>query len=157
MQQGATYLPGFYIFRGERLRDDYIKECKTWTYMVMQNKAQMATFLFKEFQSFFKNLVSSGILQFYIDLSHALQPLDVSCFKPFKIAFRKKRDSVMVKTNNCELNKCTLARQVDKALKQTLINKNIINYDNVVDEDQWGEDGVTTQLLSIATLEKMLE
>jgi len=35
MQQGATYLPGFYIFRGERLRDDYIKECKTWTYMVM--------------------------------------------------------------------------------------------------------------------------
>jgi hypothetical protein len=50
----------------------------------------------------------------------------------------------MVKTNNCELNKCTLARQVDKALKQTLINKNIINYDNVVDEDQWGEDGVTT-------------
>jgi len=28
----------------------------------------MATFLFKEFQSFFKNLISSGILQFYIDL-----------------------------------------------------------------------------------------
>jgi len=50
----------------------------------------------------------------------------------------------MVKNNNCELNKCTLARWVDKALKQTLTNKNTINYDNVVDEDQWGEDGITT-------------
>ncbi len=49
MQQGATYLPCFYISRGEQLRDDYIKECKTWTCMVMQEKAWMTTFLFKEF------------------------------------------------------------------------------------------------------------
>jgi hypothetical protein len=39
---------------------------------------------------------------------HLLQPLDVSCFKPFKIAFKKKKDNAMVKNNHCEPNKCTL-------------------------------------------------
>jgi hypothetical protein len=94
--------------------------------MVMQNKTWMTTFLFKEFQSFFKNLVSNGISQsnthllildghgshvtlkeigqaqtfglYMITLpshtSHALQSLDVSCFKPFKIALRKEREIV---------------------------------------------------------------
>jgi hypothetical protein len=33
---------------------------------------------------------------------------------------------------------------VDKALGQALTNKNIIDFDNVVDEDQWGEDRVAT-------------
>jgi hypothetical protein len=32
--------------------------------------------------------------------SHAFQPLDVSCFQPFKIAFKKERDVVMAK-NRC--------------------------------------------------------
>ncbi len=30
---------------------------------------------------------------------HAFQPLDVACFKPFKIAFRKEKDITMVKRN----------------------------------------------------------
>jgi hypothetical protein len=55
--------------------------------------------------------------------SHALQPLDVSCFKPFKITFRKEKDNAMVKNNHYELNKCTLARWVDKSLDQSLSKK----------------------------------
>jgi hypothetical protein len=49
--------------------------------------------------------------------SHALQPLDVSYFKPFKFAFRQKKDSTMVKNNQCELEKCTLVGRVDKVLE----------------------------------------
>jgi hypothetical protein len=48
--------------------------------------------------------------------SHALQPLDVSNFKPFKTTFRKKRDNAMVNNNHCELDKCTLANWVEKSL-----------------------------------------
>jgi hypothetical protein len=29
--------------------------------------------------------------------SHAFQPLDISCFKPFKTTFRKKKDEAMVR------------------------------------------------------------
>ncbi len=47
--------------------------------------------------------------------SHVLQPLDVNCFKPFKIAFKKERDNVIVENNHCELDKCTLTRWVDKS------------------------------------------
>jgi hypothetical protein len=50
----------------------------------------------------------------------------------------------MVKNNHRELNKCTLAWRVDKALEQALTNKNTIDSNNVVNEDQWGEDGVVT-------------
>jgi hypothetical protein len=39
--------------------------------------------------------------------SHVLQPLDVSCFKPFKTTFRKERNNAMVMNNQCELDKCT--------------------------------------------------
>jgi len=31
--------------------------------------------------------------------SHAFQPLDVVCFKPFKTTFRKERDITMIKRN----------------------------------------------------------
>jgi hypothetical protein len=31
--------------------------------------------------------------------SHALQPLDVNCFKPFKTTFRKEKDKNMFKNN----------------------------------------------------------
>ncbi len=48
--------------------------------------------------------------------SHALQPLDVAYFKPFKSAFRKERDITMVKMNYTEPDKITLAGWVDKAL-----------------------------------------
>jgi hypothetical protein len=29
-------------------------------------------------------------------MSHALQPLNVSCFKPFKTTFRKERDAIIM-------------------------------------------------------------
>ncbi len=51
--------------------------------------------------------------------SHAFQPLDVACFKPFKIAFGKERDIIMVRRNYIELNKITLARWIKKTLDLT--------------------------------------
>jgi len=57
--------------------------------------------------------------------SHALQPLDVSCFKPFETTFKKEKDNAMVKNNNYELEKCTLVIWVNKALDQFLFKKNI--------------------------------
>ncbi len=56
-----TSLLGFYIFRGKRIRDDYIQHCKPRTYMAMQSKAWMTTTLFKKFLSFFKRSIGSGI------------------------------------------------------------------------------------------------
>jgi hypothetical protein len=119
---GITLLR-FYIFRGERIHDNYIQLCKPRTCMAMQSKAWMATFLFKEFLFFFKRSVPSGIpllnkhlfildghgshvtfeaIEYWTNFfgldmitlplhtSHALQPLNVVCFKPFKISFKKK-------------------------------------------------------------------
>jgi hypothetical protein len=40
--------------------------------------------------------------------SHALQPLNVSCFKPFKTTFRNVRDVAMFGNNHMELDKITL-------------------------------------------------
>jgi hypothetical protein len=54
-----------------------------------------------------------------------LQPLDVSYFKPFKIAFQRVRDAVIASRNYMEPDKITLARWVDQALKQALTKKNI--------------------------------
>jgi IS4 transposase len=54
-------LLGLYIFKGERLRDDYIALCKPGTCMVMQKRAWMTTFLFKEFLSFFNKLGANGM------------------------------------------------------------------------------------------------
>jgi len=59
--------------------------------------------------------------------SHALQPLNMSCFKPFKFAFRKERDSSMVRFNYLEPNKVTLVSWVDKALNQSLSKQNILS------------------------------
>jgi hypothetical protein len=42
-------LPSFYIFRSEKLEDDYIKFCKPNICMVMQKRAWMIASLFKEF------------------------------------------------------------------------------------------------------------
>jgi hypothetical protein len=47
---------------------------------------------------------------------HALQLLDMSCFKHFKIVFKKDGDDVMVRNNNCELNNCTFIGWVNKVL-----------------------------------------
>jgi hypothetical protein len=59
--------------------------------------------------------------------SHALQPLDVSCFKLFQTTFKNESDNAMVRNNDCEPNKCTLVGWVDKALHQILCQKNIMN------------------------------
>jgi hypothetical protein len=45
--------------------------------------------------------------------SLALQPLDVSCFKPFKTTFRRVRDLAMFRNNHMELKKITLDGWVD--------------------------------------------
>jgi hypothetical protein len=42
--------------------------------------------------------------------SHALQPLDVVCFKPFKTTFRKEKKTTMINRNYIELDKIVLAR-----------------------------------------------
>jgi hypothetical protein len=57
--------------------------------------------------------------------SHALQPLNVFCFKPFKTTFRKVKDVVMSKSNHMKPNKITLARWVDQALEQSFTKQNI--------------------------------
>jgi hypothetical protein len=51
----------FYIFKKERLRNDSIKFCKLNTCIVMQKKAWMICFLFKEFLFFFKWFTPSGM------------------------------------------------------------------------------------------------
>jgi hypothetical protein len=43
-----------------------------------------------------------------IHTSHALQPLDVTYFKPLKTTFRKEKNYVMVKNNYLEPDKATL-------------------------------------------------
>jgi hypothetical protein len=53
--------------------------------------------------------------------SHALQSLNESCFKPYKTTSRKERDNALVKSNHCELEKCTLLGWVDKDLNQALL------------------------------------
>jgi len=45
--------------------------------------------------------------------SHALQPFNVFCFKPFKITFKKERDVTMFKSNYMELDKRNLVGWVD--------------------------------------------
>jgi hypothetical protein len=54
-------LPRFYIFKSERLHDDYIKLCKPKICMAMQKKVWMIFFLFKEFLTLFKKNVSSVV------------------------------------------------------------------------------------------------
>jgi hypothetical protein len=44
---------------------------------------------------------------------HDLQPLDVSCFKPFKTTLKKVKDATKFKSNHIELNKIILAGWVN--------------------------------------------
>jgi hypothetical protein len=37
-------------------------------------------------------------------------------------------------------------------LNPNFSNDDIINFDNAINEDQWGQDGTTTQLLNITTI-----
>lgn len=57
--------------------------------------------------------------------SHALQPLDVACFKPFKTTFRKIRDSWTLMNKNKRVSKQDLCEWTSKALKAALTSKNI--------------------------------
>jgi hypothetical protein len=59
---------------------------------------------------------------------HAFQLLDAICFKPFKIAFRKERDTTMVRRNYTKLYKITMAGWVDKTLDLALTRKNIMSW-----------------------------
>ncbi len=59
--------------------------------------------------------------------SHALQPLDVACFKLFKTTFRKERDTTMFKRNDTKPKKITLIDWVNKTLDQALTRKNIMS------------------------------
>jgi len=49
----------------------------------------------------------------------------VSCFKPFKITFRKEKDNATIINNHSELDKNILASCVNKALDISLTKKNI--------------------------------
>jgi hypothetical protein len=60
-------------------------------------------------------------------LSHTFQPLDVACFKSFKITFRRERNTTIVTRNYVEPDKITLAGWVNKTLNKTFIRKNIIS------------------------------
>ncbi len=51
-------LPWFYIFKREKMKDNYIKYCKARSCMVMQRNAWMTSFLFKDFLSFIKKKYS---------------------------------------------------------------------------------------------------
>ncbi len=53
--------PRFYIFKSERLQDDYIKLCKPKNFMAMKKKVWMIFFLVKEFLTFFLKYVPSGM------------------------------------------------------------------------------------------------
>jgi hypothetical protein len=59
-------LPRLYTFQKYWLPEYYIKLCKARSCMVMQTKAWMTSFLFKEWLSFFKKLVPCGIFQTWV-------------------------------------------------------------------------------------------
>jgi hypothetical protein len=57
--------------------------------------------------------------------SHALQPLDVSVFKPFKTFFKKYRDLWTSRNLNQVVTKQTLTHWVSLGLKRALTPQNI--------------------------------
>jgi hypothetical protein len=52
----GDFLLRFFIFKGERIRNDYVWNCKPQTCIIMHNKTQMTFFLFKEVLSFSQGL-----------------------------------------------------------------------------------------------------
>ena len=57
--------------------------------------------------------------------SHALQLLDVACFKPFKTAFRKCRDLWSMENSKKEVGKQELCKWTSRVLKAILTPNNI--------------------------------
>jgi hypothetical protein len=68
----------------------------------------------KQAHEFGSNII---ILPFH--MSHALQTLSASYFKPFKTNLKKERNATMAKTEYNEPKKIALAKWVDKTLDQT--------------------------------------
>ena len=66
-----------------------------------------------------------GIISLPSHTNHALQPLDVACFRPFKCAFRKQRDAWTVLNKNKKVGKQDLCEWTSKALQTALTAKNI--------------------------------
>ncbi len=60
--------------------------------------------------------VEVDMVTLFIHILHVFHPLDVTYFKPFNIAFRKKIKIIMAKYHYFELNKVTRTTWVDKAL-----------------------------------------
>ena len=58
-------------------------------------------------------------------ISHGLQPLDVACFKPFKVAFRAYKQAWSVRNHGSKVRKQDLASWVSLALKKALTSANI--------------------------------
>jgi len=74
--------------------------------------------IIKQEQAFGLNMVT-----FPSNMSHAFQPLNIFCFKPFKTTIREEKDEAMVKNNCLEPNNVMLPNWVDQALEQALFNK----------------------------------
>lgn len=69
--------------------------------------------------------VGLDILTLPSHTSHALQPLDVSLFKPFKVAFRWYRDAWTERNTSQKATKVLLAQWVSLSLKRALTVDNI--------------------------------
>jgi len=63
------------------------------------------------------------IVTLYRHISHALQPLQMYCFKPFKTTFKKERDNAMIRNRYLKLNKAKLTTWVDPTLDKGLFKK----------------------------------
>jgi hypothetical protein len=154
-------IPSFYIFRGKRFGQNYIRHCKASATMAMQPRAWMTSYLFSAWMLRFIDLVRVSnpispdhqhllildghisyvsvevvqearrvgldILTLPSHTSHALQPIDVSIFKPFKQFFRQYRDYWMFRNLNEAASKDTLAQWVSLSLKKALTEENIKN------------------------------
>ncbi len=55
--------------------------------------------------------------------SHALQPLYLSCFKPFKTTFRKERDTTIIKKNYIEPDKIVFGGMDGQNTKPNTLKK----------------------------------
>ena len=60
------------------------------------------------------------MISFSSRTSHELQPLDISCFKPFKLSFRAYRDAWRAKNIGKMVEKQELAQWMSLALKKAL-------------------------------------
>ncbi len=60
-----------------------------------------------------------------------LQPLYVSCFKPFKTTFKNVKNASMFRSNDMEPYKITLVGWVDQALEQSLTKKIESRFKNI--------------------------